>query len=168
MHGDKRRTLIITELCNSHQAISANQFARKFGVSRQIIVGDIALCRAQGHDIIATGKGYIINQVDEHSKIYTLAMQHKHQDTRKELELFIKHHAQVLDVTVEHPIYGQLTGQLNIQSHEDIDQFMNKKPELLASLTNGIHLHRIAVSDEDDYNALIEDLKQHHFLYQSN
>ena len=90
MHGDLRRTQIITKLIDSEHAISANQFAKTFNVSRQIIVGDIALLRAQGHDIIATGKGYLINRIDENMKIYTLAMQHSHHDTQKELEIFIK------------------------------------------------------------------------------
>ncbi|MBK2403849.1 transcription repressor NadR [Erysipelothrix sp. strain 2 (EsS2-7-Brazil)] len=167
MHGDMRRTQIITKLIESEHAISANQFARRFNVSRQIIVGDVALLRAQGHDIIATGKGYLMNRIDANRNIYTLAMQHNHQDTQRELEIFIKHHAQVLDVTVEHPIYGYLTGQLNIQSQEDIDLFMNQNPELLASLTNGIHLHRVAVSEEN-YADLITELKKHAFLYESN
>lgn len=167
MHGDLRRTQIITKLIDSEHAISANQFAKTFNVSRQIIVGDIALLRAQGHDIIATGKGYLINRIDENMKIYTLAMQHSHHDTQKELEIFIKHHAHVLDVTVEHPIYGSLTGQLDIRTHEDITLFISQNPELLASLTNGIHLHRIAISKEHYPNLMI-DLKKHAFLYESN
>ena len=36
----------------------------------------------------------------------------------------------VLDVTVEHPVYGQILGQLQIFSRYDADQFAKKLGEI--------------------------------------
>lgn len=40
--------------------VSASVLAARFSVSRQIIVGDIALLRAGGLDIAATPRGYLL------------------------------------------------------------------------------------------------------------
>ena len=44
-----RREEILRILGESDGCVSANQFAERFGVTRQIIVSDIALLRANGH-----------------------------------------------------------------------------------------------------------------------
>ena len=62
MTGEKRREEIMKVLDASDKPVSATALAKMYGVSRQIIVGDIALLRAETNDIIATNKGYIINK----------------------------------------------------------------------------------------------------------
>lgn len=49
-----RKQAIIEEIQKSDKPVSASKLAKHFGVSRQIIVGDIALLRAAGTQIIAT------------------------------------------------------------------------------------------------------------------
>ena len=58
MKSDERRNLIIKILEDSKISISANFLAKKFNVTRQIIVADIALLRAAGYSISADNKGY--------------------------------------------------------------------------------------------------------------
>ena len=50
MHSDERRKAIADVLRASDAPISASALAEKFSVSRQIIVGDIALLRSSGED----------------------------------------------------------------------------------------------------------------------
>ena len=46
MKANQRRQLILESLKQSSQPISASQLASQFEVSRQVIVGDVALLRA--------------------------------------------------------------------------------------------------------------------------
>ena len=58
----KRRTQILEVLGESEEPISATTLAKRFSVSRQIIVGDIALLRAAAHEISATPRGYVLQK----------------------------------------------------------------------------------------------------------
>lgn len=59
MHSDERRKAIADVLRAADAPISASALAEKFSVSRQIIVGDIALLRSSGEEILATPRGYV-------------------------------------------------------------------------------------------------------------
>ncbi len=165
--GDKRRHEILKQLSNNTEAQSASKFAKELGVSRQVIVGDVALLRAQGHPIKATSKGYVM-YIDDKRFIAKIAVIHKEEETEKELRLLVDQGAYVLDVSVEHPIYGEITGQLDIKSHEDIDEFLvdieNKETELLSSLTKGVHLHTISCESKEHYEKVLYALSEHGFL----
>ncbi|QIK68904.1 transcription repressor NadR [Erysipelothrix sp. HDW6C] len=165
MNGDQRRLEILQSLQLAESAISANQFARQFGVSRQVIVGDVALLRAQGHNINATGKGYIINHSNSLKLERIIAVNHPPEQTRNELELLVSLGVIIRDVTVEHPVYGEITGQLNIASVQDIDDFLNNDVTLLSSLTDGIHLHTILCDNDAHYNKVIEALDHANLRY---
>ena len=60
MNAETRRKKILEHLSVSSGPVSATALAGKFSVSRQVIVGDIALLRASGADITATPRGYIL------------------------------------------------------------------------------------------------------------
>ena len=126
--------------------LSATAIAKEFGVSRQIIVGDVALLRAAGENIAATPRGYVL-QKERSSHTKTIACRHNDDNLLKELYIVVDNGCAVLDVTVEHPVYGQILGQLQIFSRYDADQFAKKLGENsappLCALTNGVHLHTI-------------------------
>lgn len=168
MTGDTRRGEILKELSNSEETIPARKLAELFNVSRQVIVGDIALLRAEGHPIIATNRGYLVKKVVEGLLEKYIAMDHRKEETRVELEIFVKHGVIVESVTVEHPVYGEITGQLNIKTKEDIDDFLKLKPELLSTLTHGVHIHKIICPDEATYVAVKEDLIRKELVYQND
>ena len=165
--SSKRRMLIKNDLLNQ-QLISANQLAQKYHVSRQTIVGDIALLRAQGEPIIATVNGYRYEKPDE---LYhgVIACQHTLEQTWLELQTIVDLGGQVLDVVVEHHVYGQLTGTLGIANSADINNFMsrlaNGHHRLLSSLTNGIHLHHLACDNEKTLNKIKTELNRLGLLY---
>ena len=58
MTAKERREQIYRQLTTA--PVSATALAKQFAVSRQVIVGDIALLRAEGCSITATARGYII------------------------------------------------------------------------------------------------------------
>ena len=74
MNGEERRKSIVNIITSSNEPLSGTQLAKQLGVSRQVIVNDIALIRANNIDIISTHKGYIINTPVQ-SQLTTLFME---------------------------------------------------------------------------------------------
>lgn len=163
-----RKNKIIEEIRKSDKPISASKLASLFGVSRQIIVGDVALLRASGVNISATPRGYILDEYTQGVK-HIIAVKHQKEDLADELYTIVDLGGQIIDVIVEHSIYGQLTGQLHISSRYDVDQFLKKvnggntKP--LSQLTDGLHLHTIQCQDEDTYQRILYALNQKSYLF---
>jgi len=131
-------------------------------VSRQIIVGDVALLRAAGTEIVATARGYIMERNGERRR--TVACCHPAEAMGRELELMVDFGCAVEDVTVEHPVYGQLTGSLQIANRYDVSQFINRCSTFaahpLSKLTEGIHLHTLLCPDEAAYLRVKDALGQ--------
>lgn len=170
MNAIKRREQIKELLLTSTQPIPANQLAKQFSVSRQVIVGDIALLRAYGIDIIATPRGYMLSNNEEISNkiVKTIACKHGLDKLKNELYTIVDNGGIIIDVIVEHPVYGQLTGPLHLISRYDVDEFVKKvndeNVQPLSSLTDGIHLHTISCSDEKILERIMEELKKQDIL----
>ncbi|MCD8039511.1 MAG: transcription repressor NadR [Lachnospiraceae bacterium] len=155
MEGTDRREKIIELLKNSAEPLSGAALAKRLKVSRQVIVQDIALLRAYDRNILSTNKGYILFQSAEGgvSCKRTVAVNHTDEQMRDELYTIVDCGARVLDVVVEHEVYGQITVDLFLQSRQDVDEFITKiassNAQPLKSLTNGAHFHTLeADSDE--------------------
>ncbi|VTS31979.1 transcriptional regulator [Streptococcus pseudoporcinus] len=170
MKADERRKTILEILEANQEPCSASQLAKKLEVSRQVIVGDIALLRALQNDIISTPKGYIMRQ-SLYSSDYTarLVCQHQNDQTFQELSIIVAHGGIISTVEVEHPLYGMLTAPLNIKSQQDILDFMAKvdysHAELLSSLTNGLHSHLVSCPDQRSFEKIKEELSAVGILY---
>ena len=150
MQAEARRQKILNTLQQSHQPVSAASLAARFSVSRQIIVGDVALLRAAGEEISATPRGYVIQQSPS-GLIRQVACRHNGADMEAELNAMVDHGCTVLDVIVEHPIYGQITAPLRLSSRYDVEQFVQRCREEeaapLSLLTDGVHLHTVCCQD---------------------
>lgn len=162
-----RKETIIQEIKKSQKPISASTLAKLCGVSRQIIVGDIALLRASGFHIIATPRGYVL---DTPRGLYkTIAVCHTSSQMEDELCTIVDMGGQIIDVIVEHPIYGQITGKLHLSSRYDIQQFIqhvsSSTAKPLSQLTDGVHLHTIQCDDEKMYHRIIDTLDQKGYLF---
>lgn len=159
MKAEERRRRIAQTL-TATTPISAATLAEQFSVSRQIIVGDIALLRAAGMDIVSTPRGYQFSQ--ESGLLRTVACLHTPQQIRQELLVMVDNGCTVLDVVVDHPVYGQLTGQLSLASRYDVDQFVDKVQDTapLSTLTGGVHLHHLRCPDEDAYRRVLAGLEE--------
>ena len=168
--AQQRRSQILCQLQSSQSPISASRLATLFGVSRQIIVGDIALLRASGVEIVATPRGYRCGDplAQSAGMVYTIACKHTAQQMAQELYTIVDFGATVLDVIVEHAVYGQLTGQLQLSSRYDVQQFLEKiaksdaKP--LSDLTGGIHLHTIRCQNAEMLQRILLTLRQEKIL----
>ena len=163
MNAETRRKKIMEQLSAAHKPVSATALAGMFSVSRQVIVGDIALLRASGADITATPRGYVLSK-DAVGHTRTVAVQHSPQQTKQELCIFVDNGCTVEDVIVEHPIYGQIVGQPHLCSRYDVGQFMNRldngDTSVLSSLTDGIHLHTIRCPDDAAFDRACAALKE--------
>lgn len=151
MRAEERRTKIHEVLNTTKQPVSASALASRFSVSRQIIVGDVALLRASGADISATPRGYIFSQTPS-GLVRRIACRHDMSAMRQELYAMVDEGCSVIDVIVEHPIYGQLTGTLQISNRHEVDLFMERcahsDAQPLSALTEGIHLHTLSCPNE--------------------
>lgn len=170
MKAKERRQQILGMLEKSVTALSASYLAEEFGVSRQIIVGDIAILRASQVDILSTPRGYQMNQLLTNSNFTgRIVCQHSIEMTEDELDIIISHGGVVSTVEVEHPIYGMLVASLNIKSKEDIIDFIYKvnheQAELLSSLTNGLHSHFISCPSQEQFEMIKKKLAHRNILY---
>lgn len=159
MTAVERRSAIARELAGSAAPISAGALAEKFGVSRQVVVGDIALLRAGGAQISATPRGYVLLR-ETRMLERSVACIHTVAQTETELNIMVDNGCTVRDVIVEHPVYGQLAGALDLHSRYDVRQFLARSAEAtqLSSLTDGIHLHTLLCPDEQSFQRVKEEL----------
>lgn len=162
MEAASRRQAILDRLRTADRPVSASALAAGLNVSRQIIVGDIALLRAGGAEISATPRGYVLPRAAD-GITRTIACRHTLAQTGQELDILVDNGCTVLDVIVEHPVYGQLTGQLQISSRYDVEQFLARIRDSdaapLSMLTGGLHLHTLCCPNEDAYTRACAALK---------
>ena len=170
MDANERREEILKTLRDSHEPVKGTDLSEKLGVSRQVIVQDIAILRAKGENILATPQGYLIPKTYGKSKlIKTIACIHKNnEDLEDELKIIVDLGGKIVDVIVEHPLYGEIKSQLQIDSRHDLKLFMDSlnktKAEPLSSLTSGVHLHTIEVENEEIFEKIKNTLLEKNYL----
>ncbi|EEH99303.1 MAG: transcription repressor NadR [Clostridium celatum] len=167
MGSIERREEIMKMLVESSRAIKGTELASLFNVTRQIIVKDIAILRAAGKNIIATPDGYIYNK-DINKAKSIIAVNHDSSKTIEELEIVVKYGGIIEDVIIDHPLYGEIRGNLMIKNLNDLNKFENefkgKNAKPLSNLTNGVHLHTIAADSDEEINAIKKELLEKGFL----
>lgn len=150
MDARLRRERILAELQSSGHALTGAQLAAQFGVARQIIVQDIAILRAAGHAILATPQGYLVTRLPQPHGI--VAVRHRREDIEEELCAIVDEGATVVDVMVEHALYGEIRGLVMCRSRRDVADFCARLAETgaepLLVLTGGVHLHTLSAPDE--------------------
>lgn len=169
MKAEERRDKILQDIKDAQAPVSATRLAARYKVSRQIVVGDVALLRAGGEAIYATPRGYLIEQSTSGIS-HTIACVHTTaEQMQEEMNLIVDNGCTLVNVIVEHPVYGQLQGQLNCSSRHDVQEFLRKAVGAapLSELTNGLHLHTILCPDEDAYERVCNQLREHGYLYES-
>lgn len=168
--SSKRREEILEILKNTQDPISASALAKHFSVSRQIVVGDIALLRAASHEIYATPRGYVLQKTTFGQETVTIACYHNDAMLSQELYTVVDNGCGLLDVIVEHPLYGQISGSLQIFSRYDADIFLQKleknKANPLCALTGGIHLHTMSYPSQEACQRVLESLRNKGILFE--
>lgn len=167
MNAAERREAMLELLRSAQKPVSATALAQHFSVSRQIIVGDIALLRARGEDVASTPRGYVLPRPHA-GLVRSLVCRHTAGELEQELCLMVDNGCAVVDVAVEHPVYGQLSGRLEISSRYDISEFIRRVNEEdakpLSVLTDGVHLHTLICPDEAAFRRVCAALDQSGFL----
>ena len=162
MSGEERRGKIIQALKNSDKAVSATTLAKEFDVSRQVIVQDVALLRANGKNIFSTNRGYLIQEDEETTRVFKV--QHEDDEVEKELTTIVDLGGTVEDVFVYHKVYGVLRAEMNIKSRMDIRNYMEEirsgKSSLLKNVTAGYHYHTVRAERVEILDMIQEELQK--------
>ncbi len=166
--GATRRKKIEALLRARKAPVQGSHLARQFRVSRQCIVQDLAILRASGAEIEATPRGYLAAPRAGGAIRAVLACRHKPERTEEELQILVDHGCKVLDVIVEHPLYGDLRGSLMLESRADVADFCRNwrgsRAQLLSSLTGGVHLHTVEAARRERITRAKDRLRARGFL----
>ena len=164
--GEKRRKQILQLLRESSTPLSGTAIGRLTGVSRQMVVQDMALLRGQGHPIAATPRGYVLDCPREVSRLFKVC--HNNEQTEEELNLVVDLGGWVEDVIVNHRAYGRIVAPLEVRNRRDVQNFMEKicsgKSSLLLNITAGYHFHHIGAESEQVLDEIQQALKEKGFL----
>ena len=169
MTGAIRRQKILEELNQATGPINATKLAEMNGVTRQIIVADIALLRAAGNNIRAEHKGYVLDRAEGELR-KKIVCKHSKEGVTDEFYAIVDNGGKVLDVQVEHSIYGIISADMSISSRFEADEFVreisNAGVAQLSDLTGGIHVHTIGVKNEETFERICAKLKELDILVQ--
>ena len=166
MKAGERREQLKKILAQSAVPVSGSALAKILSVSRQVIVTDIAILRAEGFEIISTSQGYITPEIKQCKRIFKV--HHTREECESELNLFVDCGAVVKDVFVSHRAYGVLRGELDIRSRLDVQAFLESirsgKSTLLSSTTEGYHYHTLLAPSESVLDTIENRLWEMGFL----
>lgn len=140
-----------------------------------MIVQDMAILRASGLPLVATPRGYLLVRYPHPGGAMVrdvLAVCHSEARTRDELLLLVNAGCHVLDVVVEHPVYGELRGDLRLRTPADVEDFLHRvaaaRARLLSSLTGGFHFHTVEAPDLETVARAREGLRELGILREEN
>lgn len=166
MKGEKRRKQLLNILSSSNNPVSGGTLSKELNVSRQIIVQDISLLRANGATIFSTNKGYLLQEDRKYSRVFKVY--HTDDQVEEELSTIVDAGGQIRDVFVYHKVYGVLKAEMGIKSRRDVRSYMEEistgKSSLLKNVTSGYHYHTIDAESEEILDAIQEELQQKGFL----
>lgn len=168
MDGQTRRIEMIKMLQKATKPLSGAKLGKAFGISRQVVVQDIALLRAEGYDLLATARGYILNKDVGQMASRIVLVKHAADQMEDELNIVVDNGGRVRNVIVSHSVYGDLTGDLMLKTRRDVRTFVEKvndnEAALLSVLTTGIHMHTIEAPTEEELDIIEDELKQKGYL----
>ena len=168
MTGAERRKLILKLMKESDKPLSGGALGTATGVSRQVVVQDIALLRSEGHSILATARGYLLDAPKEERNIRLFKVLHDETRTEEELKLIVDLGGCVENVMVNHKVYGKVSAPLNIKNRRDVQSFLKSiemgKSSPLLKVTSGYHFHRVSADEAEILDEIEDALRQKEFL----
>ena len=166
MNTSDRRKEILQILQREEEPVAARELAAKFGVSRQVIVQDIALMRAAGYDIISTNRGYILNSPKSVKRIFKV--QHTDEQMEDELYSIVDLGGCVETVIVNHKVYGRMEAKLHITSRrlawEFLEDIRSGKSSPLKNITSNYHYHEVHADSEETLDMIENMLREKGYL----
>ena len=169
---EARRQALVQVLRQAGAPVPGARLAERLGVSRQVIVQDVTVLRAAGQPIVATPRGYLWEEPSRPDPRYAcrrvLAVNHGPDAIEAELNAVCDLGGRVVDVIVEHPLYGELRGLVMTASRADVQEFVANLRASgaapLLTLTGGPHLHTIEAPSEARLDAIARRLRELGFL----
>ena len=89
MNTAQRRTEILKLLQQEEKPVAARAMASQFGVSRQVIVQDMAVIRASTPGILSTTRGYVLQQDKDIACTREFKVRHGQEHAAEELNLIV-------------------------------------------------------------------------------
>lgn len=157
MTGTERRTRLLELLRAADAPISGGALGKRLGVSRQVVVQDIALLRSQGHQVVSTNRGYLApapaGAAGSGRAERVFKVRHTPEQTEEELTCIVDLGGCVEDISVNHRVYGRISAPLGIRSRRDVARFMEGMRSgvstQLSAVTDGYHFHRVSAESEE-------------------
>ena len=166
MEGETRREAILAHLEAENKPVSGSRLSQLFGVSRQVIVQDLAVIRASTPGILSTTKGYVIQQDSSFTREFKV--RHSQDKAAEELNLIVDCGGHVKNISISHRVYGRVTAEMDIRSRQDVNEFAealrNSRSTVLSSATSGYHYHLIEASSEERLDLIEKQLGEAGFL----
>ena len=152
--GEARRERIVRALRDAKGPLSGGALADQCGVSRQVVVTDIALLRTRGENIVSTNRGYVLLGAGAHERPTRLfKCRHTADQTEDELTCIVDLGGRVEDVFVNHRVYGKVSSKLGVGSRRDVGRFMAELATGVSSplmeVTSGYHFHHVSAESEE-------------------
>lgn len=168
MSGEERRKQIIEILGSATKPISGDELAAKVSVSRQVIVQDMALLRANNVRIYSTNRGYLLEKDEQMGACRVFKVVHSDEDTSEEMNLIVDQGGCLLDVFIYHRVYGVMRGELNVKSRRDVSNYLKQietgRSSLLKNVTGGYHYHTVMADSEEILDIIQKELSEKGFL----
>lgn len=167
--GDARREAILESLRAAEGPLSGGALAERHGVSRQVVVTDVALLRTRGERIVSTNRGYVLASDEGPTRPTRLfKCRHTAEQTADELTCIVDLGGCVEDVFVNHRVYGKVSSGLGIASRRDVGRFMDELASgvstPLMGVTGGYHFHHVSARDERDLDEIGRALAERGYL----
>ena len=166
MTGQERRDAMIEMIRNSEKPVSGTALAKEFAVSRQVIVQDIALIRAAGYEVLSTHRGYLLGQKNSVTRIFKVS--HTDEEIADELNLIVDLGGKVLDVQINHKVYGRMKADLGIHSRKQVQDFIEEirsgKSSPLKNITSNYHYHTVEADSEEVLDLIGKELNKRGYL----
>ncbi len=169
MNTAERRKQLIRLLSQSVQPVSGAALAQECGVSRQIIVSDMAALKEE-YPILATSRGYIFSKPP--AAVRVLKLVHTDEEIEDELSTVVQNGGRVRDVFVWHKIYGKIEAPLKIQTALDVTDYMESlksgRSRPLKNVTYEYHYHTIEADTEEILDQVEQALDKKGYLVREN
>lgn len=167
--GEARRARILEALSAADAPLSGGSLAERCGVSRQVIVTDVALLRREGAPIVSTNRGYVLLADEAASRPTRLfKCRHTAEQTADELTCIVDLGARVEDVFVNHRVYGKISSRLGVASRRDVDRFVAEiaagSSTPLLEVTSGYHFHHVSAESEEVLDEVGRTLAERGYL----
>lgn len=166
MNGSERRNEILDILRGADRPASGSLLAKRLGVSRQVIVQDVALLRAQGYHIVSEARGYVLVRDEAARRVFKV--KHTPAQAEDEMNMIVDCGGKIIDVFVYHRVYGVIRAPLNVSSRLGVRKYMEDissgKSSPLADVTSGYHYHTVSADSEKTLDIIQNELEKMGFL----